>query len=432
MLGGSFWIAFVRNGMGAGLIMAVFFLMDHSRLRKVLLFYFIFWVLAVVFYSFWYLYDIESFIRFAGVLTVPVFGIFGLIISRDSIYVSLYKMALGFYLLSVTVFLGVDISRIWFNGNMWADIVVRLIVIFIILLILYKKVRKKFLAGIDILQNEMDLLSAINVLLSIMVAALMAFWPDSHEFSLYRATRIAVLLFMAGIIQYMVFHLYLHRGREHRYQAEKELLEMNEKLLRCQLEMVKKSEKEMARVRHDIRHHCLLMEEYVRNSEMDMLLSYVRQYREEIESQKIEQICGNKAINGILSVYARRARENNIQVTMHVRIAEEIAVRDIDLVAILANIFENAIHGCVQSSAPEQKITLSIVRKGKKMVMQCSNTCALEVKIRNGLPKSVSGRGLGISSIMKVVSHYNGETDFFAEKGRFMIRVLLNIPSIES
>ena len=199
MLGGSFWIAFVRNGMGAGLIMAVFFLMDHSRLRKVLLFYFIFWVLAVVFYSFWYLYDIESFIRFAGVLTVPVFGIFGLIISRDPIYVSLYKLALGFYLLSVTVFLGIDISRIWFDGNMWADIVVRLIVIFIILLILYKKVRKKFLAGIDILQDEMDLLSAINVLLSIMVAALMAFWPDSHEFSLYRATRIAVLLFMAGI-----------------------------------------------------------------------------------------------------------------------------------------------------------------------------------------------------------------------------------------
>lgn len=431
MLGGSFWVALFRNGISAGLLMAVFCMMDHSRMKKVLPCYLIFGLFVVIIFSLWYLINFESFVRFAGILIIPVFGGFCLLISSDPLYLLLYKLTLGFYLLSIVVFLGVDISRMWFGGNMWVDIGVRLIIITIILMILYKKVRKNFLEGMDILQEEMDLFSAINVLLSIMIAAFMAFWPDNHEFSVYRMTRIAALLFMAGIIQYMVFHLYLHRGREHRYQAEKELLEMNEKLLRSQLEMVQKSEKEAARIRHDIRHHCLLMEEYMKNKEMDVLLSYVRQYRKEIEDQKTEQICGNKTINAILSVYARQAREENIQVIMHVRIAEVATVRDIDLVAILANIFENAIHGCVQSGAKEQKITISIVRKGKKIVMQCSNTCAPKIKIRNGLPKFINNKGIGVSSIMKVVSYYNGETDFFAEKGRFMIRVLLNIPQSE-
>lgn len=31
MLGGSFWIAFLRNGIGAGLIMTVFLMLDRPR-----------------------------------------------------------------------------------------------------------------------------------------------------------------------------------------------------------------------------------------------------------------------------------------------------------------------------------------------------------------------------------------------------------------
>ena len=70
---------------------------------------------------------------------------------------------------------------------------------------------------------------------------MVAFWPGSHDFSLLHIGRTAILLFMTGLIQYMVFHLYLYRGKEKRYRTEHELIEMNEQLIRHQLEFISHS-----------------------------------------------------------------------------------------------------------------------------------------------------------------------------------------------
>lgn len=62
------------------------------------------------------------------------------------------------------------------------------------------------------------------------------------------------------------------------------------------------------------------------------------------------------------------------------------------------------------------------------MVIQCRNTCAQDIKIKNGLPESDTGTRTGISSILKVVSYYKGETEFLLEDGMFVVKILLNIP----
>lgn len=46
--------------------------------------------------------------------------------------------------------------------------------------------------------------------------------------------------------------------------------------------------------------------------------------------------------------------------------------------------------------------------------------------MKNGVP--VSDRGLGISSVLKVVSYYHGEAEFSIENGMFIARILLNLP----
>lgn len=215
MLGGSFWISFVRNGLGAGLMMAVFMLLEHpgAPLKRTIRNCVAFWLLATSGFSIWYLLDSVNFVRFAGMLSIPVVGLFCLGTGRERLYLSLYKLTLGFYLLSVTVFAGVDLSRLWFGGSIWADIIVRIVLIAVIVFLLVTKIRKSFLDGVDYLREELDWFSAITLLLSVLIAALVAFWPGSHEFSYLHIGRTAILLFMTGLIQYMVFHLYLHRGK---------------------------------------------------------------------------------------------------------------------------------------------------------------------------------------------------------------------------
>lgn len=432
MLGGSFFIAFLRSGIGAGLMMTAFLMLDHPRfpIKKTIRCYAAYGAAVSAALGVWYVLDSESYIRFSGIVAILVCGIFCMLMSTETLYLSVYRTALGFYMLAVAVFCGVDAARIWFGGNVWADIVIRLLLSVAGILLIEKKIRKSFWAGIDFLREEMDWFSATAMLVLVLCASLMIFLSGKQPFSLPNAIRIAILLFMAGLVQYMVFQMYLHRGRENRYRAEKELLEMNRQLLQRQMELIRESEMEAARMRHDIRHHCLLIEEYIKNLDMDKLLAYVEQYRKEVEGRRSVRICSNDTINGILSAYARQAEEQGIPVEMQVKIEENIAVRDIDLVAILANVFENAINGCIRSGEADKSIQLSITQKESKIAVQCKNTCAPDIKFDKRMPKSSTGGGMGAFSIVKVASYYNGEADFKTEGNFFVARILLNLPSM--
>ena len=87
MLGGSLWVAVLRNGLGVILMMAVFLLLDHPRLsmKRTVCYYFLFALLAIAGFSFWYLYDRENFIRFSGMFSIFVVGIFLYIIKQGNI-----------------------------------------------------------------------------------------------------------------------------------------------------------------------------------------------------------------------------------------------------------------------------------------------------------------------------------------------------------
>lgn len=431
MLGGSFGIAVLRSTISAGLVMTVFLLLDRPKfpMKETRIYYVLFGCLVVLSYSIWYMLDREGYIRFSGISVIPAVGIFCMSMSREKAYLSLYKIALGFYLLAIITVCGIDASRLWFGGDIWADIVIRIIMTLIILLMVFRKIRHNFLEGVDLLGEEMNIFSVVALFASIVIVGFIALWPGDRTLSIARVMRILVLFIMAGLIQYMMFRMYLHQGREHRYQVEKELLEMNEELLYHQLKQMRESGKEAVRIRHDIRHHCLLIEEYIKNGENEKLLAYVKQYEEDMESGRAERICANETINSILTVYGRYAKKEKISITMDVKAAEEIAVRNIDMVAVLANVVENAIHGCLRSERVEKEIGLSIIQKGNKIVIRCKNTCAEDVEFQDGLPVSSSGRGIGVSSIMKVVSDYNGETDFSMDNGMFFVRILMHMPS---
>lgn len=430
MLGGSFWIALLRNAMGGIMMMAVFLMLDRPRMsmKKAVICYIVFGLAAVLGFSIWYHISRDVYIRFAGLFSLPVIGIFCCMMSGDSLYLSLYKISLSFYLLSLCVFLGIDISRWWFGGSMWVDIVIRVILIIVILVFLQRRFRKCFFDNLEFLREEMDLFSIITLVVCFVMAAFVAYWPANRVFSVLNVIRIFVIMFMAGIIQYLIFHLYIHLGREHCFETEKQLLEMNEQLLLRQLELGRQAEEEAARIRHDVRHHCLLIREYVKAKDKEGLLEYLKQYGEDIESTRTEPVCRNKAVNGILSVYGGYARNRGIQIDMKVEAGQELPIRDIDLVAILANIFENAIHGCMDSKAEDPYIRLSVVQKGHKLVIQCQNTCAENTSLYNGRPKGRKKEGLGVSSIVKTAARYQGETDFSIKNDSFHIRVLLNLP----
>lgn len=429
MLGGSFWVAFLRNTISTVLMLAFFLMMDRPRfcIKKTVWYYTIFGIFMITVYSVWYLAANSSFVRFAALSTIPVIGVFCSIMSREVVYLSLYKIALAFYLFSVCTFCGVDAARWWFEGNLWVDVFVRFVCLVLILVFTWFKLRRQFLNSVDFLLQEMDLFSVATLFVSVMLGAIMAYWPNLQGFSVFNMVRAFLFLFMSGTLQYAILHLYIHLGQEHYYQAEKELLEVNKQLLYQQMDLMKESEMDAARIRHDVRHHTLLIREYVQKGEYDQLLAYLTQYDEDVEKWKVKDVSRNRAVNSILTAYAKKARGQNIQVTMRVKLAENLPIRDTDWIAILANMFENAIHGCAASEREQQKIDIYIAQKKNKVMIQCRNTSSGEIVFRKGLPQSDKGGGMGVFSIIKAASRYEGETDFSVQDGMFITRILLNL-----
>ena len=429
MLGGSFWVAFLRNTISTVLMLAFFLMMDRPRfcIKKTVWYYTIFGIFMITVYSVWYLAANSSFVRFAALSTIPVIGVFCSIMSREVVYLSLYKIALAFYLFSVCTFCGVDAARWWFEGNLWVDVFVRFVCLVLILVFTWFKLRRQFLNSVVFLLQEMDLFSVATLFVSVMLGAIMAYWPNLQGFSVFNMVRAFLFLFMSGTLQYAILHLYIHLGQEHYYQAEKELLEVNKQLLYQQMDLMKESEMDAARIRHDVRHHTLLIREYVQKGEYDQLLAYLTQYDEDVEKWKVKDVSRNRAVNSILTAYAKKARGQNIQVTMRVKLAENLPIRDTDWIAILANMFENAIHGCAASEREQQKIDIYIAQKKNKVMIQCRNTSSGEIVFRKGLPQSDKGGGMGVFSIIKAASRYEGETDFSVQDGMFITRILLNL-----
>ena len=96
-------------------------------------------------------------------------------------------------------------------------------------------------------------------------------------------------------------------------------------------------------------------------------------------------------------------------------------VADVDFVAILANLLENALHACTaaHSAGP---IRVHIRNVGKKTVLAVSNSC-VNLKLENGLPAE---RSVGIDSIVSAAERYQGEVHYKVEAGVCTACVILN------
>lgn len=237
-------------------------------------------------------------------------------------------------------------------------------------------------------------------------------------------TLFFVLLLSVIVAVYVVFFHMIHFMYN---AAEKQRAELQSQFLLRQVENMQESVEDAQRIRHDARHHNMQIQEYLQKKEYDALLSYLGAYEQGAVDEQIVQICDNLAANSILSAYVRKARQNGISVHLDVTMDRDIGISDMDIVAILANLMENAIYGCLKSARAKQAIDVYIGRKVKKLVIYVRNTAGKDVVFENGLPKSQSGGGIGVTSILHSAARYGGEYDFRNEGGQFACQILLKI-----
>lgn len=434
MLGGSVYIAFIRFAVSLAGTILLFSILSESRFdrKKTVISYGCFCTILIVSACIWYVADWESCVRMVALTMYMCFAVFAILTSRDSVYLTMYKLALVFYLMSVFVIGGLEISIIFFGRNVWADIVSRVLLTLFIAFLLCRYVRESIKGFGDYVENEADKFSIAALIVCVLFGIGFILNPSlNRDVTGQRIYQILANFILTGTLQLLVYRFYLHVGREKEYERENQLIQMNYRLLERQTEILEESVESGRRLRHDIRHHNAVMAEYVRRGQTDELLQYLKEYDRETDQGVPEMICANPAVNNVLSAYTRKARSEQIEVTLDVELGKELPIPGIDLVAILANAYENAIYACMdmkkQMDTRARFIRMRIKRQRNKLVISCSNSCRRETILKDGKPGNEFTGGVGVSSIIRTAKKYDGEYDFKNDDGVFVFRLIMNM-----
>ena len=211
-----------------------------------------------------------------------------------------------------------------------------------------------------------------------------------------------------------------------RTEQYNELINMQLRSLRSEIEQAKKSEHNMSILRHDMRHHLMILQTYVQNQETDKALDYIQQIHQTYENTIIRTFSQNELLNSILSIYSSRLQELGIAFHAQVAAPKDLPCSEMIFCAILSNILENAMNAVKDLSQENRRIELHIFEKMNHLMLLEKNPAPVPPVFSDGIPVTRrSGHGLGVKSIIYYVESQQGQYQFFMEGTDFAVRIIL-------
>ncbi len=238
------------------------------------------------------------------------------------------------------------------------------------------------------------------------------------------ATYLLFLFITISLVMCAVYAVVFSNISYMKKDAEAELIRQNAEHFSSRLSVLQSAEDTNRRLRHDMRHHIDTIAAYAKTGDNAAILSYIGEYGNEISEAAVKQYSVNRTVNSILSVYAGKAEKNGIDFSVRCNAAKELGVREIDLIALLGNLLENALHGCQESGRENKSIEIHIRLQNKRLIVLCNNTCSDDLELADGLPTKKS---IGISSILSVCRKYDGNLDYRKENETCSACAVLNL-----
>ena len=204
--------------------------------------------------------------------------------------------------------------------------------------------------------------------------------------------------------------------------AMKREVEAQNKLLLAQIEAENAQIIADSQSRHDRRHHNLVLLEFAKNNDIESIRDYLSNLiKSDSEVWGSVRYCENTTVNTVLTVYQRRAAESGIQVSISALVSSTIEVLPQDMVIVIANLFENAIHAQERLKGKSPRINISIRESEKRLLVKIDNPCKEKLTFDRSI------YGIGINSVIATVNKYDGMYDFTAEDGIFSAKAILNL-----
>lgn len=220
----------------------------------------------------------------------------------------------------------------------------------------------------------------------------------------------AVLWIVFGTIQHM------------NAEVKMELITQNVQYLQGQLAMAKEHASTAKAMRHDFRHHMQNIDLLLKQQKPQEAIHYIEEFIQSLDATSQIDFCPHITANAILNNFYNQAQKEGIPISITADTPEYITIADMDFVAILSNLLENAVNGCIECGSRDE-ITVNLRMKKEKLVIVCSNPCKTDLVIENDIIKP---KGTGIESILMAIDKYDGNIRYQMEDGILTACVILN------
>lgn len=185
---------------------------------------------------------------------------------------------------------------------------------------------------------------------------------------------------------------------------------------------------------HNINHYFMAIGELVKQGNYNYILNILEDLNVEMQDNESMIYTNYKVLNAVLSKKKNEAEEKDIIFDAYVEPGVKLnAITDSDLVAMLANLLDNAIRAVSQCRVEEREIITRIYmeQKGRICVIKMENP--FEEEIIQGKKGFISTKkeegihGIGIKSIGNMAEKYNGYLECFAEQKKFTAILILPV-----
>lgn len=229
-------------------------------------------------------------------------------------------------------------------------------------------------------------------------------------------------------ITYLMFLFLYFKEYEVSQEARQrsQILEMKRIQSEKELDAIRRSEKSVSILRHDMRHFLLTISAYIEENEKDKALAYINDVIHNADKTALQRYCKNDIVNLILSSHEARIEQLQVQFQYSIQIPETLPFSDVDMTAILSNALENAIQAVEKLPESQRFIKLDMKMNDNKFLIALKNTYADKPELIDGLPYTAeSGHGFGTRSIWYVTEKLGGSCQFRVSDEYFILQIIL-------
>ena len=231
------------------------------------------------------------------------------------------------------------------------------------------------------------------------------------------------------LILFTIMYLYDLISKNYVETLQSKLIEQEKNYYYKQAQLMQQNGDNLKKFRHDINNHLYILNSLISNDNFEAQ-KYIEELTGKLNQSSAYSNTGNIVLDSIINYKLTEASKNNIDISFHILLPQNLNISNEDTITILGNILDNAIEA-VNKLPTNRYINLTIKYKIGTLFILLENPYDGNILSQNGVFKTNKEddtiHGIGLQSVQSAISKYNGILKIDYTNNKFHLCIMLYV-----